>query len=139
MLDVSLDRSGRQRCIATLLSFQNPTGGFGGGPGQISHLAATYAAVSTLGLLTSGAHDLGDGTGMEVWETVDRRAMYGWMRGLKQPDGSFVMHVGGEVDVRSVALSKFLHGKMSRDNFCILEGATALLSSLLYSIFSPRS
>ena len=27
---------------------QNPDGGFGGGPGQISHLAPTYASVNAL-------------------------------------------------------------------------------------------
>ena len=29
---------------------QNPTGGFGGGPGQVSHLAPTYAAVNALAI-----------------------------------------------------------------------------------------
>lgn len=30
---------------------QCPDGGFGGGPGQLPHLAATYAAVNTLVIL----------------------------------------------------------------------------------------
>ncbi len=32
---------------------QNPTGGFGGGPFQYSHLAPTYAAVNALVILQS--------------------------------------------------------------------------------------
>lgn len=30
----------------------------------------------------------------------DRQAIHDWLLSLKQPDGSFVMHKGGEVDVR---------------------------------------
>ena len=33
---------------------------------------------------------------------VDRPALSRWLRSLWQPDGSFVMHVGGEVDIRGV-------------------------------------
>uniref|UniRef100_A0A8C6ZVQ9 Prenyltransferase alpha-alpha toroid domain-containing protein n=1 Tax=Nothoprocta perdicaria TaxID=30464 RepID=A0A8C6ZVQ9_NOTPE len=58
---------------------QSPQGGFGGGPGQQPHLAPTYAAVNALCII-----------GTEEY-----------LRSLKQPDGSFLMHVGGEVDVRS--------------------------------------
>lgn len=29
-----------------------------------------------------------------------RQAIHDWLLSLKQPDGSFVMHKGGEVDVR---------------------------------------
>lgn len=37
---------------------QNPEGGFGGGPGQSSHLAPTYAAVNTLCIIgTQEAYD----------------------------------------------------------------------------------
>ena len=35
-------------------------------------------------------------------DVVDRRALSRWLRSLWQPDGSFVMHVGGEVDIRGV-------------------------------------
>ena len=31
-----------------MLFFQDPTGGFAGGPSQLPHLAPTYAAVSAL-------------------------------------------------------------------------------------------
>ena len=41
--------------VAFLNSCQHPEGGYGGGPGQLAHLAPTYAAVSAL--LTLGGED----------------------------------------------------------------------------------
>lgn len=46
-------------------SSQNSTGGFGGGRGQISHLAGSYAAVLALTLVG----------GEEAYALVDRHAM----------------------------------------------------------------
>lgn len=109
ILGVSLDPDSRRRAINTLLSFQNRNGGFGGGPGQMGHLAPTYAAISALVVLTAGLGGVvgeGDdgmahgGEAAKVWAQVDRQSMYAWLLKLKQPDGSFVMHEGGEVDVR---------------------------------------
>ena len=34
-----------------LRSCQNESGGFGGGPSQLSHVAPTYAAVNTIAIL----------------------------------------------------------------------------------------
>ncbi|GAA5820039.1 hypothetical protein JCM10212_004985 [Sporobolomyces blumeae] len=84
-----LDLSARTRVVDTLKRFQNADGGFGGGPGQLSHLAPTYAAVSAL----CYAGEIG-------WKAIDRPGLYRFMLSLKQKDGSFVMHEGGEVDVR---------------------------------------
>ncbi|EMS18134.1 Farnesyltransferase subunit beta [Rhodotorula toruloides] len=89
LLDGELDATAKTRLVETLKRCQNPDGGFGGGPGQISHLAPTYAAVCAL------AH-----AGPEGWRAVDRHGMYRFLLSLKQPDGSFIMHEGGEVDVR---------------------------------------
>jgi protein farnesyltransferase subunit beta len=44
---------------------QNSTGGFGGGHGQISHLAGSYAAVLSLAMVG----------GEEAFALVDRQAM----------------------------------------------------------------
>lgn len=41
--------------VAFLSSCQHPEGGYGGGPGQLAHLAPTYAAVSAL--LTLGGQE----------------------------------------------------------------------------------
>ncbi|CAG8457019.1 1652_t:CDS:2 [Paraglomus brasilianum] len=79
-------------CIEMLSKYQNPTGGFGGGFGQLSHLAASYAAVNALAVF---------GT-QEAYDVIDRENLYKWLLSLKQPDGSYIMHKGGEVDVRGV-------------------------------------
>ncbi|GAC97897.1 farnesyltransferase beta subunit [Pseudozyma hubeiensis SY62] len=111
LLSVSLDPKGRARAIVTLLSFQNSgTGGFGGGPDQIAHLMATYAAVSALAIIggpgpAPTTEDIVDGKSVEVgrggWDAIDRGKMYDWISSLKQPDGSFLVHTNGEVDVRA--------------------------------------
>lgn len=80
----------RTSLTETVRSIQNPTGGFGGGNGQMSHLAPSYAVVLALALV--GGH--------ESFDVIDRKAMWKWLGSLKQPDGGFQMAVGGEVDVR---------------------------------------
>lgn len=80
----------RQRVIDTARPIQNATGGFGGGNGQMSHLAPTYAI--TLSLAIVG--------GNEALAIIDRKAMWKWLGALKQPDGGFQMSVGGEEDIR---------------------------------------
>lgn len=80
----------RESLVETARSMQNPTGGFGGGNGQMSHLATTYATVLALALVG----------GEDVYEVVDRRALWKWLCTLKQPGGGFQMATGGEVDVR---------------------------------------
>ena len=78
------------RAIATLSPMQNADGGFGGGQGQMSHSAASYAAVLTLALV--GGH--------EALGIIDRKAMWKWLGDLKQLDGGFSVCCGGEEDVR---------------------------------------
>ena len=56
----------------------------------MSHLATTYAAVHALALI--GTKD--------AYETINRNTLNQFLLSLKQPDGSFRMHVGGEIDVR---------------------------------------
>ena len=50
----------RQSCLDTLRRCQHPEGGFGGGPGQLPHLAPTYAAVNCLAILGPDALDIVD-------------------------------------------------------------------------------
>lgn len=80
----------REPLMATIRSIQNTTGGFGGGYGQISHLAPTYAFILALAIVG----------GPDSFDLIDRRAMWKWLGSLKQPDGGFQMAVDGEEDVR---------------------------------------
>ncbi|XP_024185314.1 protein farnesyltransferase subunit beta isoform X1 [Rosa chinensis] len=70
---------------------QDPNGGYGGGPGQMPHLATTYAAVNSL--ITLGGH--------KALSSINRRELYTFLRRMKQPSGGFRMHDAGEIDVRA--------------------------------------
>ena len=80
----------------TILRFQDPDGGFGGGPGQNAHLLSNYAAVCSLAIV---------GSGEEGWDKIDRKKMYEWFMSLKEPDGSFLVSRNAEVDMRCVGHS----------------------------------
>lgn len=56
---------GWQSAIDTILANQHPSGGFGGGPGQIPHLLPTYASVSALAIVGRP----GEGGG---WDQINR-------------------------------------------------------------------
>ncbi|ELR08712.1 CAAX farnesyltransferase (FTase) subunit beta [Pseudogymnoascus destructans] len=88
----------RERLISTVKPLQNSTGGFGGGHGQMSHLATTYATVLSLAMVG----------GDDAINAIDRKAMWQWLSRLKQPDGGFQMSIGGEVDVRGAYCAAML-------------------------------
>ncbi|WFD37554.1 protein farnesyltransferase [Malassezia japonica] len=99
------------RAISTLLHFQDKVkGGFGGGPGQMGHLMSTYAAVCALAIVGGPGglptdEDVAHGRSVDVgrggWDCIEKEALYEWMMRLKQPDGSFLVHEQGEIDVRA--------------------------------------
>lgn len=107
LLDAPLDAHLRVRAVSTLLRFQSASGGFGGGPAQLPHLMSTYAAVCALAIVggpggAPSAADVAAGSTARLgWDAIDRARMYAWLLRLKQPDGSFLVHDGGEVDVRA--------------------------------------
>ena len=85
--------SAEKRACQFLNSCINPhTGGFGGGPGQLAHLATTYATVNAFVSFQS----------TYALQQLDRENVYRFLMKMKQPDGSFTMHVDGEIDVRGV-------------------------------------
>jgi protein farnesyltransferase subunit beta len=96
------------RIIETLASFQVPIeGGFGGGDqkdtAHYAHLAPTFASLSAMACL-------GDQRGFEL---LHRPALKGFLKRLKQPDGSFRMHeVDGEIDARA-AYCAVVAGKLT--------------------------
>lgn len=82
----------RERCIQTFTPMQNADGGFGGGYGQLSHCAASYAATLSLAMV-DGLH------------SINRRTMWQFLGSVKQANGGFTMAVGGEEDVRGAFCS----------------------------------
>ena len=55
----------RERVVQNLAAAQNPDGGYGGGHGQMSHCATSYAAVLSLAMVG----------GAEALDSIDRRGM----------------------------------------------------------------
>ncbi|KAF7328986.1 Protein farnesyltransferase subunit beta [Mycena venus] len=105
VLQVGLDPGNKQKAVETIMAWQHPEGGFGGGPHQAAHLLPTYAAVCALAI----AGKPGEGGG---WDQIDRKKMYKFFMSLKQPDGSFLVAHHSEVDVRGI--------------YCLLVTATLL-------------
>ncbi|KAJ8925682.1 hypothetical protein NQ315_009529 [Exocentrus adspersus] len=90
LLGVRVHDSQKRNVLKFLSKCQSPDGGFGGGPGQLPHLAATYAAVNALVIIGTE----------EAYNVIDRKKLQDFLFRVRQWDGSFAMHVGGEVDIR---------------------------------------
>ena len=100
--ELELDEDLQTDVVQFLSSCQHDSGGFGGGPGQLAHLAPTYAAMSAL--VTIGTK--------EAMAVVDVGKLRTWLMRLKtvtttKREGgedvvvwSFAMHIDGESDVR---------------------------------------
>ena len=92
-LDAGLDAEKRRAIVSFLGECQHESGGFGGGPGQMPHLATTYAAVCAL--VTLGGED--------ALSIIRRNALMDFFLRMSIPaeqGGGMTMHQGGEVDVR---------------------------------------
>ncbi|XP_047496628.1 protein farnesyltransferase subunit beta-like [Penaeus chinensis] len=92
LLEVKLNEQEAGNIIDFLKRCQNPAGGFGGGPGQFSHLAPTYAAVNALAIV---------GT-KEAYDVINREKLQEFLWQMRTDEGAFRMHEGGEVDIRGV-------------------------------------
>ena len=101
--ELDLEEDLQTDVVEFLASCQHESGGFGGGPGQLAHLAPTYAAMSAL--VTIGTK--------EAMAVTDVGKLRAWLMRLKTVTtttrkedgedvvvGSFAMHVDGESDVR---------------------------------------
>ncbi|KAK2707082.1 hypothetical protein QYM36_014944 [Artemia franciscana] len=92
LLEVDISVEDSIAVVRLLNSLQSSDGGFGGGHCQLPHLAATYAAVCALCII--GTED--------AYSSINRRQLLCFLRKMHQPDGSFTLHEGGEVDIRGV-------------------------------------
>lgn len=91
LLGESVDDELENDAIDFLSRCQDPNGGYGGGPGQMPHLATTYAAVNSL--LTLGSD--------KSLSSINRHNLYQFFLRMKDASGGFRMHDAGEVDVRA--------------------------------------
>ncbi|KAI5326673.1 hypothetical protein L3X38_035747 [Prunus dulcis] len=91
LLGESVDDQLQNNIVDFLSRCQDPNGGYGGGPGQMPHLATTYAAVCSLVTLA----------GHKALSSIIRSEMYMFLRQMKHPSGGFRIHDGGEIDVRA--------------------------------------
>lgn len=83
----------KESIIRLLNTCQHDGGGFGGGPGQLPHVATTYAAVSAL--VTLGGEDA-----LSIIRRDDLMDFFLRMSVPAGEGGGMTMHEGGEVDVR---------------------------------------
>uniref|UniRef100_F1L5Y5 Protein farnesyltransferase subunit beta n=1 Tax=Ascaris suum TaxID=6253 RepID=F1L5Y5_ASCSU len=90
LLEATVDESLTSSIIRFLKTCEWPTGGYGGGPGQYPHLATTYGAV--MALVSIGTE--------EALASINRKTLHDFIMSVKEPDGSFHVHVGGEIDIR---------------------------------------
>ncbi|CAM0882823.1 unnamed protein product [Alopecurus aequalis] len=91
LLDETLDDDLENDIVDFLSRCQDKHGGYGGGPGQLPHLATSYAAVNTL--VTIGSE--------RALSSIKRDNLYKFMLLMKDQSGAFRMHDGGEIDVRA--------------------------------------
>ncbi|XP_047310831.1 protein farnesyltransferase subunit beta [Impatiens glandulifera] len=91
LLGESVEPELEKNVIDFLSRCQHPSGGYGGGPGQLPHLATTYAAVNSLITLGSA----------QALSSINRDKTYEFLLKIKDPTGAFRMHDGGEIDVRA--------------------------------------
>ncbi|EWC45288.1 hypothetical protein DRE_06015 [Drechslerella stenobrocha 248] len=94
------------RTVASLKPLQHKDGGFGGGNGQMPHMASVYAVVLTLAITTYHAsRDLSEAERFKVYAEsfgwIDRKRLLQWIRKTKLPSGGFKVNEGGEEDVRA--------------------------------------
>lgn len=79
LLGDCLDDKLENGVVDFLQQCQDPNGGYGGGPGQMPHLATTYAAVNTL--ITVG--------GQRSLSSIDRKKLYAFLLRMKDASGGF--------------------------------------------------
>ncbi|KAI3860724.1 hypothetical protein MKX03_014760 [Papaver bracteatum] len=91
LLGESVDCDMEDNAIDLLSHCQDPDGGYGGGPGQLPHLATTYATINSL--ITLG--------GDKALSSINRHKLCNFLLRMKVTSGGFRMHDAGEIDVRA--------------------------------------
>ncbi|TKR87322.1 hypothetical protein L596_011736 [Steinernema carpocapsae] len=92
MMNVDIPSDVEHKIITFLNTCQAKEGGYGGGPGQLPHIATTYGAVMALVSLGTS----------EALRSINREGLLDFLLKMKKPNGSFALHVDGEADIRGV-------------------------------------
>ncbi|PVU96651.1 hypothetical protein BB561_001045 [Smittium simulii] len=90
LLGKEIDCEVENKVINKIASCQNKGGGYGGSPSDISHIISSFSAICSLVIV---------GT-QKAYESIDRNTMIQWLLQMKNSDGSFTVHQGGEIDLR---------------------------------------
>lgn len=89
-----LSEETRRRIYRKAFGISALGGPFGGGVGQLPHLASTYAAVNALAICENVDN---------CWDKINRKAIYSWLLSLKREDGGFqTCYRVGEYDTRGI-------------------------------------
>ncbi|KOB66215.1 Farnesyltransferase beta subunit [Operophtera brumata] len=80
------------QCVEFIKKCQHEEGGYGGGYLQFPHLGTTYAAVNALSIIGTD----------EAYDSIDRSSLQKFLWTVRDVDGSFALHRGGEQDIRGV-------------------------------------
>lgn len=108
LLDVEIADDMTDMIIKFLNTCQSSTGGFGGAPGNISHLATTYAAVNALCTLNTP----------KALGIINTSKLLEWIQSLKMASGSFRMHTDGEEDLRGTYCAITVAKLCNLEKFC---------------------
>lgn len=92
LLGATVPKEDAALVVRHLNTFKHPTGGYGGGPEQIPHLASTFASVMALCALGTDS----------ALASIDKDGVERFLCEMKNDDGSFRVSEGGEVDVRAM-------------------------------------
>lgn len=76
----------------TIAGCQYPSGGFSGAPGQLPHVAATFAALHALAVIGTP----------EAYSIVNLVGLRKFLGQMKLSSGAFTMHEDGEHDLRAI-------------------------------------
>lgn len=101
------------RVVKFLIKCRSKNGGFGGGPGQIAHLATTYAAVNALCII---------GT-TEAYDAIDKSSLIRFLYSVREDKiGAFRMDNDGEIDVRGAYCAVSVAKLGKRRSMCFIKG-----------------
>ncbi|CAI4224667.1 unnamed protein product [Auanema sp. JU1783] len=113
VLEAEIPAELKSEIVIFLRTCEHPDGGYGGGPGQYPHLAPTYAAVMCLLSLKTE----------EALQSINRQKIKSFLLTMKQPNGGFSMHNGGEIDMRGAYCALSVAGILGILDPVLKEGA----------------